>query len=314
MTSTFEQVAAASLRIHDGLILWARSLLREAGLEAIEVYGQFPPEGSVAHHVVLFPYALGPDPKLQHNAASVPVVELAKPGRDGADRVSAPMLALAQALNDVRDRLLGQQPSSERHKLSNQELPALDALPASLRDWYLRAPTVPDPWCVGKPESRRARLPALSWRPGFVLSVRYVAVAADVGRGSYDRTSVGAPMSLPALSVLAAGLHIRRTILTPCPPTPVPELLESWVAALEPELRDALTPLLAACRAEQMVEVSLNPAQDLTTQEFALLMQALQRPLQAALNLQMRFRLADCIELLPSTLPMHRLDRLGAPK
>lgn len=310
MSSPFEQVATASLRVHDALILWARTLLREAGLEAVEVYGQFPPEGTVAHHIVLFPYALGPDPKLQQNAPAVALENLAR--RDVERRLPGPWLSLSSELAEVCE-VLGGKPVNANHRPGHSPQVELQGLTPSLQAWYEQSLSDPDPWVVGPPGARRACLPTLLWRSGFVLSVRYVVVAADVGRGTYDRTSVGAPMSLPALSVLASGLHLRRTIVTPCPPIPVPDRLASWVAALTPQLRDRLTPLVEECRAEMNAEVSLNAAQDLTTQEFALLMQALQRPLQAALNLQMRFRLADFVDFRPSASIHHTILEKWTP-
>jgi hypothetical protein len=51
------------------------------------------------------------------------------------------------------------------------------------------------------------------------------------------------------------------------------------------------------------VELALEPVQDLTDQSFALLMQALQRPLQPALNLRIRVRLGDGPELDASVVP-----------
>ncbi len=54
-----EYISSTSTKIHEALEHWARDLLREAGLETIEVYGQFPPEGAIASHIVLFPYRLG---------------------------------------------------------------------------------------------------------------------------------------------------------------------------------------------------------------------------------------------------------------
>ena len=51
-----EYVSAVASSVHEEIEGWARNLLRDAGIETTEVYGQFPPEGSVASHIVLFPY------------------------------------------------------------------------------------------------------------------------------------------------------------------------------------------------------------------------------------------------------------------
>ena len=55
----FAYISQVMSNVHESVEGWARDLLRTAGLETTEVYGQFPPEGSVASHVVLFPYRMG---------------------------------------------------------------------------------------------------------------------------------------------------------------------------------------------------------------------------------------------------------------
>ena len=55
----FAYISQVMSNVHESVEGWARDLLRAAGLETTEVYGQFPPEGSVASHVVLFPYRMG---------------------------------------------------------------------------------------------------------------------------------------------------------------------------------------------------------------------------------------------------------------
>lgn len=288
--SPSRQIASTTRLIHDAFVLWARDLLQEAGLDSVEVYGQFPPEGTVAHHVVLFPYALGPDPKLLQTAPGAALAGLANRLGEEQDRVPEAWLAAAVELERV-GRLLG----------GGEPTVPLRSLPPALADWYREAPRAEERWVSGEGETCRARLPLLWWRPGLILGVRYVAIAADVGRGGFERTSTGAPMSLPALSVLAGGLHHRRTVQVSVPPTPVPEGLRSWAEAVPAHLRGALAERIDALSQERQVEVALSPAQDLSIQEFALMMQALQRTLQAALNVQLRYRLADVVALMPAT-------------
>ena len=55
----FQYISEVMSNVHESVEDWARDLLRTAGLETIEIYGQFPPEGSVASHIVLFPYRMG---------------------------------------------------------------------------------------------------------------------------------------------------------------------------------------------------------------------------------------------------------------
>ena len=44
----YQHVKTVVSEVHDGLLAWCRRVLREAGLETIEVYGQFPPEGATS--------------------------------------------------------------------------------------------------------------------------------------------------------------------------------------------------------------------------------------------------------------------------
>jgi len=55
----YQYISAVMSNVHESIESWTRDLLRHAGIETIEVYGQFPPEGSIASHIVVFPYRLG---------------------------------------------------------------------------------------------------------------------------------------------------------------------------------------------------------------------------------------------------------------
>ncbi len=147
-----------------------------------------------------------------------------------------------------------------------------------------------------------ARPPSLMWRPGITITARYIAVANEPGRGTEERTSASPPIALSALSVLAAGVQLERTLEVPLPPLPYPSEMVSFVNAMAdaralsgPDGEQEAARLRAAVKVIQapaMAQVALIPVHDLSNHEFALLMQALQRPLQAALNIQIRLTLA----------------------
>ena len=62
----YEYISEVMSSVHESIESWTRDLLRHAGIETIEVYGQFPPEGSIASHIVVFPYRLsGADSQMQ---------------------------------------------------------------------------------------------------------------------------------------------------------------------------------------------------------------------------------------------------------
>ncbi|MFT4976800.1 MAG: hypothetical protein ACI8S6_002705, partial [Myxococcota bacterium] len=46
--NALEHLSAVTSLVHEGLESWARTLLRDAGIETTEVYGTFPPEGTIS--------------------------------------------------------------------------------------------------------------------------------------------------------------------------------------------------------------------------------------------------------------------------
>ena len=71
---------------------------------------------------------------------------------------------------------------------------------------------------------------------------------------------------------------------------------------------------IEALQGENAVSVQVVPVHDLTNMDFANLMQALQRPLQPALNLAVRLPLGAAVDLKPSVAPRFSAgDPLGGP-
>lgn len=305
--NVYAHVAQVTREVHDGLMRWSRRVLMEAGYETVEVYGQFPPKGAVSSHIVLFPYRVGPEPKMMENAQGVSLLRGSDRHSDRSLFVPESWLELGTAIgNSLQTVYPEARPPTGRAPTPRDPspFPALGGVPEPLRRWYEESKPGLDgePWTVTDGHFVYARPPSLWWRPGITITARYIAVANEPGRGTEERTSASPPIALSALSVLAAGVQLERTLDVPLAPLPFPPELVTFVEAMAqsrelagPDGVNEAARLRAAVKTIQepaMAQVALIPVHDLTNHEFALLMQALQRPLQAALNVQIRLTLA----------------------
>ena len=87
--NVFEHTNRLTTRVHDELIAWAAGLMQKSGLDVVDVWGRFPPEGATRSHLVVFPYRVGPDPKLIDYVPAVSL--LAAPGRSEARNSEIPV-------------------------------------------------------------------------------------------------------------------------------------------------------------------------------------------------------------------------------
>lgn len=325
----YKHVATVTSEVHDSLVRWARRVLIEADLEEVEVYGQFPPKGTVRSHVVLFPYRVGPEPKMMENAPGISLLTGSERMEERALFVPTPWLDLGNHMGAALERLFPFVQTAARDRgrtlRRGSPYPFVDELPGPLRKWYSAAkPTAGQPWTTTMMDRQVAIAPSLWWKPGIQVTIGYVAIAGEVGRGTQatERTSASAPLALSALSVLATSVQIERELFTRLPPLPYPPELETFgqslVKALEERKADGDLELAGKLRRavnhiseHGETPYAIIPVHDLSNQEFALLMQAMQRPLQAALNLRLRLPLASrpvfgpsvAIEVRPTQAP-----------
>lgn len=289
----YAYISRYSEAIHDALIGWVRTLMQEAGLETMEVYGQFPPEGTVSAHLTLFPYFVGPVPKLVETGKMTSLLHIHQIGDGKVDFVPDAWRELGLLMVQVLDRWFPNQRPQVGAKPRGYVHPTLEQLPDPIAEWYRgQEPEGIEqiPWLVERDGQQFAPPPSLSWSPGLVMEIRYVAVASDPGRGTSQYTSEKAPLTVPALSVLATGIHMEKEFRLVQETQLIPPQLDSFVeavsASLEGEEVERIQRLLRTLREPEEISVPVSPVHDLNNQEFALLMQALQRPLQAALHLQ----------------------------
>lgn len=322
MKELYAHTAKVTNLVHDELIAWVGGLLKDAGLESVDVWGRFPPEGTVRSHLVLFPYRVGPEPKNLENARGASIMTHEAFASDKVGKVPLPWRNLGHHLLDAINLLFpetGQLDTPARPSV--MPYPLVDELPEPLRAWYAKQPLDNEnPFLVREDGETYARPPALRWRPGLSLWAHYIAVAGDAGRGVSDRTSDAPPLSLGALSVLSVGIQIQRQINVQLPPMPFSDELRGYLeavrdalgvvksdeaAVLHQNMVDALTALDRVA----VYQFGVIPVHDLSMHEFALLTQALQRPLQAVLNFRLQFNLGDVPEFMPSAVVSMRNAR-----
>ncbi len=308
--------------VHAELIRWVQDLLKDAGLEAVDVWGRFPPEGTVRSHLVLFPYRVGPEPTNLENARGASIMSNEAFPSDKVRRIPKPWRDLGMQLLEAAQLIFPEASQLDTPRRPyTMPFPKVDALPGPLRDWYhSQEPSEGESFVVTDGGQFYARPPTLGWRPGVSIWAHYIAVAGDAGRGVSDRTSDAAPLSLAALSALTVGIHMQRTIKVELPPMPFDPNLSDYLAALHQSLEgmededarslhDRMTDTLSALRSTGLYDFAVVPVHDLTMHEFALLTQALQRPLQAVLNFRLSFRLGDTPDFRPGTVVSMRNAR-----
>ncbi len=318
MSERYTHVAHVVSEVHDQLVGWSRKILRSAGLETLEVYGQFPPEGTTSSYVVLFPYRLGPAPKVVETSQGM---SLLGPKRAIPEKGSGVPWHWAELGRNLAEAMKLTFPVVGASKGYPRPHPApeIGMLPKPLQKWYKAQPEAGiNSWTAPKGKATLARLPSLWWRPAFTMTTHYMAVANDGGRGTSERSSMDAPIALPGLSVIAAGLHLERTFKVRLPPLPVDPALwtmcDAYSKSVKGELGEKIMESAKALQEENLMSVQVVPVHDLTNMDFANLMQALQRPLQPALNLAVRMPLGADVALSPSVSPRFAAgDPMGGP-
>ena len=211
----------------------------------------------------------------------------------------------------------------------------LDSLPPRLRDWYKAAhegqrevwesvamlvtpdPDPYEPWLYDVNGVEYARLPYLTWMPGFDMTFFYLLVGQGEARRDADWNPVDPPLSMPALTVISAGIQLERQLNLHANPWLISPYLIELIEILDEEVRPpdsldeepmdhdepgALTELVHEASKPPPCKVALRPVHDLSNQEFSLLMQALQRPLEPAVNVSLGLKMGGGPRLTPGSV------------
>lgn len=313
-----EHISAVTSLVHEGLEGWARSLLRDAGIETTEVYGSFPPEGSIASHVVLFPYRVGPAESQITQSDQIETL-VGPRARNLSRKGSVPpmWIDIGSAISDVVMEHFPRAAKSGRGSNLPHPNPLVEDLPEHMRAWYMKQKDKggEESWVVERNGRLHARLPSLSWQQPVTIRMQYLVVIGEGARGTADRAANTAPIAVQTLSVLAAGLQWRRTITVRVPPAPFDRSVTDFCKAMAKtlggehavRLKQAVSDL--GRRAE--VGITLLPGANLTNADFTGLMQALQRPLQPTLHLGVQMALGGTAFFAPGVNAEIRSDRMA---
>jgi hypothetical protein len=296
-----EYISTITTNLHGNIESWARNLLREAGIDTTEVYGQFPPEGTVASHIVLFPYRLGS----LENQISQPVQDISLLRTDISKiPVGAVPPLWSQIGRAITICIHEKFPKMTKGPFIGRPHPApsVDSLPQPLANWYREQGDTKkeDSWVTDIAGNLYARLPSLAWSTGVVLKIQYLVAVGEGARGTADRL---APVAIQTLSVLASGAQLRNTINMRIPPVPYPEefpgFLEAIADSLESDIGEKLRESIPLLDKKMDMAVGLLPGSNLTNADFTGLMQALQRPLQPTLNLAVQISIGGAPQFAP---------------
>ena len=296
--NNLEHISTVSGIVHEGLEGWARTLLRDAGIETTEVYGSFPPEGTIASHIVLFPYRVGPAEAQISTATRVESL-LGSRAKNLAREGGIPpvWLDIGTAITEMVSEHYPRRGPGPRDRQIPHPLPPVEALPDGIRQWYEKQADdgSENAWVTEKNGKRYARLPSLAWQPSVTIRMQYLVVVGEGARGTTDRASANAPIAVQTLSVLAAGLQMRRQLSVVIPPAPFDRKIIPFVkgvaGVLGGESADMLKEGVKSLSRKLTVTISLLPGANLTNADFTGLMQAMQRPLQPTLHLGVQMAL-----------------------
>jgi len=279
-----EYINTVSGLVHEGLEAWARDLLRDAGVETTEVYGSFPPEGTIASHIVLFPYRVGSD----ETTLTAPEQEttLLGPRLGQLSRKSGipgEWLDIAGAISEMLTERFPRMALSGKNKNRPHPAPLVADLPAPIRDWY----TDKEKWTRQGREGVEAVIPSLTWKSPIALRMQYLIVVGEGARGTGEGAT-NAPLAIQTLSVLTAGMQLRRRIVIEVPPAPFDREVLPYIKATAETMGEPHLGILqeGIGRLESTVPVSVTiiPAEPLSNSDFTSLVQAMQRPLQPMLH------------------------------
>lgn len=282
----YAYISQVMSNVHESIEGWARDILRASGLETTEVYGQFPPEGSVASHLVVFPYRMSPS----DTQLSSPYTEISLMGA----RSSAPIAGMppiwAQLGALFTRCILDHFPKVTKgpHVGKPHPAPPVNLLPKPLADWYKKQGDSGEAnsWVSTFDGEQYARLPSLVWIPGASLKLNYLVIVGEGARGTAERD---APIAIQAMSVLTAGMQLQRSIDIRIPPPPFDRSIIGYAEAVGKVLNDgsmeSLLQQLEDFEEDVYLPITLLPGNSLSNSDFTGLMQALQRPLQPTLHM-----------------------------
>ncbi len=314
--NNLQHISAVSGIVHEGLESWARGLLRDAGIETTEVYGSFPPEGTIASHIVLFPYRVGPsESQVSQPDQMESLLGVRAKGLSRRGGVPSMWLDIGEAITIMIMEKFPRQGTRAHERDRPHPLPKIDALPEPMRAWYSKQKDSgrESSWVTMRNGVAHARLPSLAWQPPVTIRMQYLVVVGEGARGTSDRAIATAPIAVQTLSVLAAGLQLRRSIVVRVPPAPFDKSIIPYCKAVAATLGGdhaaRIKEAVQILSRKMDVSITLLPGSNLTNADFTGLMQAMQRPLQPTLHLGVQMALGGSPAFAPGINADVRPDR-----
>lgn len=286
-------------QVHEGLLEWARVVLLDARLPMVEPLSEFPPQGRSGAFLTLYPYAVGTAPGLTNTARPAALLGLTSDRAPGSTGVPPSWAQLSGLITEGLGVLWPRQPRQPR--LPAPVCPVAE-LPGPLAEWY-QAQSPEDPWL----RDGAAHLPALWWIPGIDLRVDFLVTGEGGARGT--TTDSPSPTLIAALAALIAAVHHEGgfDVLMEAPILDGPA--GSFCAALarsqpDPDggLARALQHAAETLGAPAQVSIDIVRTNELSPSEMFSLMQALQRPLQAASCFMLQVRVGELLRFEPAAL------------
>ena len=176
--------------------------------------------------------------------------------------------------------------------------PPLSGLPKPVADWYKKAG--PD-WVIDR-GGPCGRLPMIEWQNAFSLAIRFAAIVPSGSKPMVDLDG----LQLRALSLVAASVRLGRHFQVEEPSFvgkgPLLDLMTAFTKVDHPAAEE-LAEVVAAIARPRDLTVGLAPHHDLSDQDLALMMRAMELPMQPAIVFSMRVALGAGPELSFGALP-----------
>lgn len=176
--------------------------------------------------------------------------------------------------------------------------PPLAGLPKPVADWYKKAG--PD-WIVER-GGPCGRLPMIEWQNPFSLAIRFAAIVPSGSKPILDLDS----LQLRALALVAASVRLGRHFQVEEPAFVSKGVLLDLMTAfskVDHPAAEELAEVVAVLSRPRDLTVGLAPHHDLSDQDLALILRALELPMQPAVVFSMRVALGAGPELGFGALP-----------
>lgn len=279
MSSTLPHISRTIELVRSGLHSWMAEKLREGNVD-LSVTGSVT--GATSPTLVLLPYQI-----VLESTPTNPSTPLMPVNQENPKDSLPPVWRRAGLLmTHILVDTFPARPAKGPGIGPVDPLPPLASLPKPIAAWYKAAG---EDWLVER-NGTCARLPMIEWQHAFSLAIRFAAIVPSGSKPTLDLDSV----QLRALALVAAAVRLGRHFRVDEPPFVQPGLLLDLMKAFSKvdhadaeELKEAV----AILSAPRELTVGLAPHHDLSDQDLALMMRAMELPMQPAIVFSLRVAL-----------------------